>query len=611
MAERAWDQAARSARPATPPLLRVLGGNWQLWGGMAAITASVLIPDWMGNTYWTHIARLINLYIVASVFQNILMRDAGQTSFGQGVVFGVAAYVTAIAYSLHGIPFGWAALAGICAAGAAGALFALPALRVQHFHLGVVTLSAALVFTELTRALSSWTNGFDGITIATPALEARQLLGFSWLSLLVVLAGCSALVFHALLRLLPFGRRMHVVAASPEAARSLGISPGVIRFAAFLVAALGTGAAGALFPPVLGFVSPSAFDLDLSVLFFFAVVVGGRGQLLGPIVGIGVLYLLPNVLLNQFVNYRLLTYGLLALLVMLLLPDGIVGSIEKRLGRLKRGAVLLDNADLVEACAVANPQWTASDNTLPSSVPQVAVQGAGRSFANVVALRDVDLTVFKGEIHGLVGANGSGKTTLLNAISGLTSLDRGEITIQGRDTTRLSAHRIARLGVGRTFQTPRMFTSLTLLDNIQIGVDARQLPLSADALAGMMTSWQSGDVELLAHGLRRKVEMLRVVMTGADLLLFDEPAAGLSPAERIQLGEWLLSLRTEFGKTIILVEHDLELVWNIADRITVMDSGVVVAQGSPQDVIQNPAAQSLFVSLPGALEEAPQGSPSA
>src|ERR1700712_4510042 len=131
MAERAWDQAARSARPATPPLLRVLGGNWQLWGGMAATTAADLIPGWMGNSYWTHIARLINLYIVASVFQNILMRAAGQTSFGQGVVFGVAAYVTAIAYSLHGIPFGWAALAGICAAGAAGALFALPALRVQ------------------------------------------------------------------------------------------------------------------------------------------------------------------------------------------------------------------------------------------------------------------------------------------------------------------------------------------------------------------------------------------------------------------------------------------------------------------------------------------------
>ena len=553
------------------------------------------MPALAGNVYWSHTFHLVNLYVAVAVLQNMLLADAGQVSFGQGAVFGAAAYTTGMASTLYGASLPLAALAGVLAALALGGLFALPALRVQGYYLGFVTLSVAMVFPELLVAFSDYTNGVNGIKLPVPQLHAPLLGGLSLLSLLVIALTSAALLGHAALRRTRLGRQMRVAAVSPEAALTLGFSPGHVRSAAFVIAALGTGVAGLLYVPVVGFLSPSAFHVELSIFFFFSVIVGGNGRLLGPIPGVFVLYLVPNVLMVGLVNYRLIGYGLVALAIMLLFPDGLVGSVENWL---RRRAIRPGGTEVGVDAIMALTAAAGSEGGRTGTTPVVTVQGARKAFGEVIALDRVDLSVARGTIHGLVGPNGSGKTTLLNVISGLARVDAGRVVILGEDTTHRPAYRTARLGVGRTFQTPRVFDDLSIWENLLIGADFGRRPRRADwlfrALHGVEDRWRAERPDLLPHAQRRLLEVLRVIATDCDVLLLDEPAAGLSPEERRDFARLLRDLRDALGRTIILVEHDLDLVWRVADRITVLEAGAVIAEGAPDAIVSDPRVRALF-----------------
>ncbi|WP_342363239.1 ABC transporter permease subunit [Terrarubrum flagellatum] len=569
--------------------------DWaQLWIGVALIAATGFGPSLLGNDYWAHTFHVVNIYIAASVFQNLLFVDAGQKSFGQGAILGLGAYGAAIAYGLQGVPFILAAVIGVLAALLGGLLFALPALRVQGFHLGFVTMSAGIVFPQLIVTLDKWTNGINGIRVAVPALTETWLLHQSPLSVILAIFPMLALGVHYALRQSRLGRMMRVAAASPEAARSLGVKPGVMRCIGFVIASIGTGICGVLYLPTVGFVSATAFPLELSFVFFFAVVVGGRGQLLGPIVGVWIIYILPNILLAQLIEYRLLIYGCLTLLAVMLFPDGIVGSIEHwRRKRAHKGGG--DQAFRLESFIghlPVVPEQTRAER------PVIEVRGGGKRFGQVIALDKVDLTVRQGEVHGLVGANGSGKTSLLNVLTGLSRLDAGTMSISGAEATRMPADAIANSGVGRTFQAPRVFAELSLWDNLRIGVDGRAQPSRGhlDQLAAdLERRFGQDSASLLSHGQRRLLEVTRTVLKEAPILLFDEPAAGLSPAERKQFSALVTFLSKRMGKTIVLVEHDLDLVWGLADTITVLEAGRVVASGEPAAVARDPAVQHMFV----------------
>ncbi|HQZ13043.1 MAG TPA: branched-chain amino acid ABC transporter ATP-binding protein/permease [Devosia sp.] len=594
MSDTTADAVALATGPVAGPRL-----NSDLVQLVIAITLVIifgLVPNFVGNPYWTQTLQILILYASVSVLQNVLLVDAGQASFGQGAIFGLGAYAAAMAFGLYQMPWIFAVGMGLVGALIGGIIFALPALRVQNFHLGFVTLSAAIVFPQVVVILNDWTNGINGIIVSVPQLTNAGLFGASYLSIVITCFGIAVLCFHYALRRTRFGRRMRVAAASPEAAMALGISPGVMRSVAFIVTAIGIGFAGVMYLPIVGFVTPSAFSLDLSMLFFFAIVVGGRGQILGPILGIIILYFLPNVVFAQFLDYRLLAYGAVTLAVVLLFPDGIVGSFEK--WRIKRrhatpdGGLRLDRmiADDLVPAAVGKPVTQAGDVV-------VKVRGGSKTFGSVVALDGVDLDIRRGEIHGLIGANGSGKTSLLNVLSGFSRLSGGTVSIKDAEITRLSASQIARLGIGRTFQTPRVFSFFSIWDNLRVGLDANpnvdaQLKKRAGALKGRLDTQSA---EWLPHGQRRLVEVMRVVLQNADVLLLDEPAAGLSPEERVRFSELLKYLRDTLGTTIILVEHDLDLVLGIADRITVLDTGRVVATGAPAEIASNPAAKHMFV----------------
>ncbi|MEW6645269.1 MAG: ATP-binding cassette domain-containing protein [Pseudomonadota bacterium] len=567
----------------------------QVWIGILAIALTGFGPVILGNSYWIHTFQLVNIYIAVAIFQNFLFVDAGQKSFGQGAILGLAAYGAAIMYGLHDWPFAIAGLFGVLAAVVGGLLFALPALRVQGFHLGFVTMSAAIVFPQLLVTLDRWTNGINGISVTLPWATNELAFGISPLALAIGIFPMLALVSHYLIRRSRLGRSMFVAALSPEAARALGIKPGVMRFLAFIIASVGTGLCGLLYLPAVSFVSPQGFGIELSFVFFFAVVVGGRGQLLGPIVGIWIVYILPNILLAQFLEYRLLMYGCLTLFVVIVFPDGIIGTFEHyRAKRRHNGggeqAFRLDGflADLKSQ----------KEQQTPRREIVVEVSQGTKKFGQVVAVNNVDLKVRKGEVHGLIGANGSGKTSLLNVLTGLSRLDSGTFRINGVEATTMSADRIANMGLGRTFQAPRIFPQLSLWDNLRLGLDARQGAASDDMkrlAEAMEREFEQDSAQLLSHGQRRLVEVMRTVLKEATVVLFDEPAAGLSQSERSNLAELVRFLSRQMGKTIILVEHDLDLVWDIADTITVLEQGRVVSSGEPAKVAQDPAVQHMFV----------------
>jgi branched-chain amino acid transport system permease protein len=566
----------------------------QLVIGIAAIVLSIAIPAGLGNDYWTHNFLIVNLFVTVAILQNMLLADAGQVSFGQGAVFGLSAFTVGIVSGLWGYSLPLGVIAGVAMAVVLGLMFALPALRVQGYYLGFVTLSAAVVFPELVVAWNDVTNGINGIALATPAMNAPSVLGLSWSALLVMALAIATLLFHALLRTWSLGREMRVAAVSPEAAMALGLNPGVLRFVAFTIAAFGTGLAGALYVPVLGFVSPYAFRVDLSIFFFFSVVVGGNGQLVGPLIGVWILYLVPNALLADLATYRLLGYGVVALLIMLVFPDGVVGSLEK----MRRRHGLRERIGSIGVESVL--AWRAKPATPSAAEPSrdiaIEVRGARKQFGQLAALAGVDLTVVRGHVHGLVGPNGSGKTTLLNVVSGLISLNAGSVRINETDTTRAPAYRVARLGVGRTFQTPRVFEDMSIWENVEIGADVRGTQDGGlmELLAPFQAEWSSNRPDLLAHAQRRLLEMLRTIATDADILLLDEPAAGLSPQERRDFARLIQFLRDGLGKTVLIVEHDLGLVWRVADRITVLDAGQIVAEGPPREIAGDPRIRALF-----------------
>jgi len=291
----------------------------------------------------------------------------------------------------------------------------------------------------------------------------------------------------------------------------------------------------------------------------------------------------------------LLMYGCLTLAAVLVFPDGIVGTIERLRARRRRTgggeqAFRLENF-------MATLQAAGKDRE-PVDEIVVDVSNGTKTFGAVVAIDGVDLKVRRGEVHGLIGANGSGKTSLLNVLTGLSRLNAGSFRINGVDATATGADRIARMGLGRTFQAPRIFPQLSLWDNLRIGLDARAGRASSDidALARVLEDAIGEDsADLLSHGQRRLAEVMRTVLKEAPILLFDEPAAGLSQAERRNFAQLVRFLSRRMGKTIILVEHDLDLVFDIADTITVLEQGRVVSTGAPKAVERDPAVQHMFV----------------
>jgi ABC-type branched-subunit amino acid transport system ATPase component/ABC-type branched-subunit amino acid transport system permease subunit len=575
--------------------------------GLVLLLAGAFAACWAGSGYQRYLVGLIGLTTTVGVGLNVLLGLTGEVSLGHVGFFAIGAYVVGILTTATVVGFWPALVAAALVGGAVGGLLALPALRVRGPYLAMITIAFGFIVENGTIEWRDLTGGANGLmNIPSPAWFGHAF-GEREVAALAVLVGALALGLFARLSASPWGLAMRAVKDSEIAARSIGLGPVVIRSVAFVLSAAVTAVAGGVFAPLTGYIGPSAFPFSQSILFLLVVIIGGAGSVLGPLAGALVVVLLPE-FLSGFAEYRLLLFGGLLLVVLWLAPEGIVGALAQLLRRRAAPPPVLQPAGAALTAAAADGGLEA--------------RGLAIAFGGVQAVADVDFAARPGVITSLIGPNGAGKTTLLNLVGGFYRPDRGTISLGGRDLTGAPAHRLARAGIARTYQTTQLFGSLSVLDNVTLGRRRGRLGVgallrggaraeveAAAALLGFVGYRGALDrrADALPHVDRRLVEIARALATRPQVLLLDEPAAGLSHGDTATLGR-LLRAVADAGIAVVLVEHDMNLVMSISDHVVVLDAGRRIAAGAPAAVRRDPAVRRAYLGDDG-LAARPRATP--
>jgi len=532
------------------------------------------------SSYDQRILTLSGIYVILVLGYQFIFGHAGALSLAQGAFFGIGAYTTGILGSQYGTGFLITFPLSIAVAAALAALVSLPVLRLKthYFALATLALSQLLLLIAVNwEAVTGGANGLPGvppITIFGATLtRGLPLLLFVW-----AIVGIAILLAHWQLR----GGRIAaftIMRETPLAAPAFGIDPGLLRLRAFLLSAAFGGAAGALFVHTNRVVSPETLGFGVMITCLTMTVVGGRFGLLGAVIGALLLTHLPE-WFRGLDEYYLVAVGVLLLAAVVFAPNGIV-------------ALVLPDHPQPKRSPVRATRLTAT----PALVQNTGVDARGleKSYGGVRALDGVDLSFGPGDIVGVIGPNGAGKTTLANALTGLTPLDRGRVTFNGRDITSAPPHAIARAGLTRTFQTPQLPDALTVRQVIETAQIANgQAPDADDALNRLGLNAEAETAcGTLPHGLRRRVEMCRAIAIHPAVLVLDEPAAGLSPEEQAGIGDICKTLAAS-GMGILLIDHNIDFLAPRATRLICMEAGRIIADGPPTQTLSNPAVRRAY-----------------
>lgn len=559
---------------------------------------------------------------------------AGQLSLAQAGFASIAAYLSALLTIHTGAPFLVVLVAGALAGGAVAALLGLPVLRLRGVFLAIATLG----FGEMVRIaainLGTITGGAQGLRSIPKVVGIPH----AWLTLAAIAW------FFARQRSTRVGRALSAVRQDEVAAASMGIDVVRHKMYAFMVSGAVAGISGVLFAHFARFIAPGNFDFTRTLDALIYAIVGGLGHWAGPIAGSSFVTTIPEVQ-RQFgfdqAWLRPALSGLALLLVILFLPEGLAGVLVRR-GRRRAtdDESVPDEGHTSRAKDVlrenVRPEGRTRSETehenqrrpavrLAGNAPTrgaatgllVEISGLVKDYGGVRALDNVDLEVRHGEILGIIGPNGAGKTTLINVLSGVTAATSGSVVVAGVElgaTTR--AHRVAQLGVARTFQQTKLFDDLTVLDNVRVGAHR----VSASTLLGklaMLPSARDGDrrevadarsvlefvglerlatkpASALSYGDRRRLEIARALAGRPDLLVLDEPAAGMNHVEATRLGE-LMHQILDAGVTVLLIEHNVKLVMAASTRIAVLDFGRKIADGDPRTVASQPEVVEAYL----------------
>ena len=587
--------------------MRIAAGRTAVPIAIVALTAAALLAAAKSDGYTPFVLALVALTAVVGVGLNILLGLTGQVSLGHVGFYAIGAYTVAI-LTLKGVDF-WIALplAG-AVAGFVGFALALPALRVTGPYLAMVTIAFAFIIQHGTiewRALTGGANGLMGI--APPSLGALIFTEREMAMLAVTLAGASLYAFHRLARS-GWGMAMVAVRDAEPAARSIGLNPVIVKTAAFSLSAVFTGLAGGIFAPLLMFVAPDLFPFSQSILFLFAVIVGGAGWTFGPVVGALVSVVLPE-LLSSLAEYRLLFFGASLLVILWVAPAGVLGLLARLWRRTEPSVVA---ATAFDVAAFLSPKGAAGT---------LEVRDLGITFGGIKAASAVSFAALPGKVTSVIGPNGAGKTTVLNLIGGFYRPDSGSIRLGERELAGSPAWKVARAGIARTYQTTKLFATMSIIDNVLIALRRGRLgsmaadaasPADRDAAEALLAfvgyhgslSVPAGD---LPHVDRRLVEIARALAMRPRVLLLDEPAAGLMRSDKDALSR-LIRRIADLGIAVILVEHDMLLVMGISDAVIVLDAGVRIAAGSPVEVRHDPRVLKAYLGG-GEMRARPRATP--
>jgi branched-chain amino acid transport system permease protein len=564
--------------------------------------------------YDLRVLTVCGIFALLVIGFQYIFGHVGAVSLAQATFFGLGAYVTGVLGATYELGFLVTFPLSCLVPTLLAMLVGIPVLKLEEHYFALATLGIGLVVVLVAvqwQEVTGGTNGLPGVpSVRLFGIEIRDrlhLFVFTW-SMLIL----GALIAYQVTRGL-YGRVFNLVRESRTAASSLGIDVARLRFNAFLLSAVYAGAAGALMAHVIRVVSPENLELSVMITCLTMTVIGGRTRIAGAIVGaILIVYLRESFRILE--SYTLMAYGGVTLLVLIAAPYGLIGALERLRARL-----LPEPADPTprprELSGLGRGRGDGS--------VLLEIEGVSKRFGGVRALEGVSLRLHKGEIVGLIGPNGSGKTTLVNIVTGLYRADAGRLTLAGRDITNLPPHLIARLGVGRTFQHIVLADELTALDNIAVARATRErsglrrsiLTLGPDpcleaarahamAAAEMLgiASFAMTPAGNLPYGTRRRVEVARAVATEPELLLLDEPAAGLNEEEQRDLAMRVRRI-ADAGITVLVIEHNLVFLRSLAERLVCLDHGQVIASGAPEEVQRNPAVIEAYLGR----EEAPEG----
>jgi ABC-type branched-subunit amino acid transport system ATPase component/ABC-type branched-subunit amino acid transport system permease subunit len=540
---------------------------------------------------------------------DVMLGHAGVMSLGHSAFLGVAAYTTGLLLARFRAPVEVSLLAGAVGGFLTAVVVGVLVLRKRGVYLAMLTLAMSQVFYYAALMWTPVTGGTDGLG-NLPVLYLSQPLGWRLSKrpmtryyVIAALVVAAMLVIRHILAS-PLGRVMRAVKANETRAAACGYDTRRVRLAAFAISGFFSGLAGALLTVVLEFVPIENIHWPMSGTVLIMALFGGTGTLLGPFVGAGVFIWMRD-FLSKHLEYWEVFVGGAFVLIVLFLPDGIVGSLTRLVARRRPAPVEVadDRLPEVERPVKTPPREVGGDGRLLES------QGLTKVFGGLTAVNGVDFQVRRGELRAVIGPNGAGKTTFFNLLTGVLPPSGGRILFKGRDITRLPAHTVSRLGIARSYQVTNIFGDLSVFENVRIAAqsrvthyrcwgDADRLPEvngRADdilRLLGLTAKRHVRGAEL-SHGEQRYLEIGIALATDPDFLLLDEPTAGMSPEETQRTAAFVRKLAGHV--TIVLVEHDMEVVMGISDRITVFNYGQVLAEGTPAEIRDNADVRRVYL----------------
>ena len=582
---------------------------------------------------------------------DILFGYTGLLSFGQSALYGTGGFVAAYLLTRAGFPYVMLALIiGMIVAAVVGYLVGLIALRRTGIYFAMITVAIAEVFYFVEfNPLSEWTGGENGLPgVPTPSLY----LGFTTIhvtsgwSLYPFLAACYFIGIVVALRIVrsPVGAIFSAIRENPLRAAAVGHNVHGYKLAAFVIAAAYAGLAGGLLGVLQAFMPPEAFTFDTSCQLVIQTAIGGRGTLFGPLLGAAVWLFLQDFLqatLGLGAAWKLVL-GLVFVLLVVFLRHGIIGGVQDLYRHLRGRATMPAKPDAaIPRSAVAagrdRKPPAADDARIPSARatrarhpgsdssagPILQASGLTKHYGGVIANADIDFTVNRGELRGIIGPNGAGKSTFFKMLTCEVPPTSGRILFEGRDITGLSITDVCQLGLTKSYQVKQLFNQLTVRENVTIAALAElrgkfklDMLKSVPKIAGLreqvehtlelvnLTGRRDTPVSQLAYGEKRRLEVGLALASSPALLLLDEPLAGMSPAERVETVQLLKSIAQ--GRTMIVIDHDMDALFELAERITVLQEGRVLVEGTPEEIKRNAKVQEAYLGgVQGVLEHEP------
>ncbi|MFW2368027.1 MAG: ABC transporter permease subunit [Desulforhopalus sp.] len=590
-----------------------------------------IIPSIMPNHYWQSIFSITGVYVMLSLGLNIVAGFTGLLDLSYIAFFGIGGYTFAFLSSDHfGVHLPFLLTLPICAITAmvCGYLLGLTSIRLRGDYLAIVTLAFAQIFKLLLLNLDTPVNITGGV---------NGLYGFDMIKLFSIkiitpehystlIWSCALVVFYISLKIKDsrIGRGWNGIREDELAADAIGVRTTRMKLYAFAAGAMIAGFSGAVFASFQDSVFPNNFDFQQLVVVYCMVIIGGLGNIYGVVAGAVVLSILPEIL-REYGGLRMMIYGATLVGVMALRPQGLFSSLTLFSKSMRRPdkdetGILRASTDLY----YADNNFSEGAKYSKQDSPVLEVKNLSLSFGGIQAIDKLDFNLQKHEILSVIGPNGAGKSTLFNLISGIYSSDNGSIIYRGKDISSCKPHGVAELGIARTFQNLRLFGDMSVLENIKISRFCRTRASFFSILLNLrlhrreekatdekakkilqmfgkrLTGYRFDQkVSQLSYANRRRVEIARALATDPEILLLDEPSAGMNPQETIEITDFIKKLRDNHGVTILVIEHKLNLVKAVSDRVIVMDHGSKICEGSYDEVAKNPDVIEAYLGKKG------------